>query len=113
MNKKNDDLKPFRAGDMRFSTKKGEAKGKISEKKYLKLSFPFLEKLLESTEEEVNDFLKRCENTCKNLDSALKSAKGEDEVNFYQSVLSAYGHSLYLFNQLLEEKFKMAEKEEK
>ena len=111
MNDKNKDLKPFKIGDMRFSSKKG--KTKLPENEKLTLSFPFLEKLLESDEESVNNFLKQCENTCKNLDTILKNSKDENEINFYQSILTAYGHSLYLFNELLENKFKMAEKEEK
>ncbi len=105
---KNDDLKPFKIGDMMYKPKREPT----SKKEELKLSFPFLEKLLEMGEEEVNAFLKRCENTCINLDNMLKKAKDEDDTLYFQSILTAYGHSLYLFNQLLEEKFKRAEEKE-
>ncbi len=107
----NEDLKPFKIGNMMYKPKKEST----LKKEDLKLSFPFLEKLLEMEEEEVNAFLKKCENTCINLDNMLKKAKDENESLYLQSILTAYGHSLYLFNQLLEEKFKKAEekKEEK
>ncbi|MBN2432363.1 MAG: hypothetical protein JXQ27_12885 [Acidobacteria bacterium] len=106
MEKKDSDLQSFRAGDYRRATPRTrhERTGEI-EKSDLK-HFPFLEKLLESEEEEIEKFQLLCQNTCRNIDTMMTHQSADPEMTVMcQSALAAYGQSLKLLSELITLKY--------
>jgi|GEM_PF-972768 len=106
MEKKDSDLQSFRAGDYRRTTsrphhERTEAAGKGDLK-----HFPFLEKLLEAEEEEIEKFQMLCQNTCRNIDTMMTHQSTDPETTVMcQSALAAYGQSLKLLSELINLKY--------
>ena len=103
MEKKDPKLSSFKAGDMQRRKMPSQRGGTASEENTLR--FPFLEKLLESSEEEIESFQQKCQVTCGNLDNMMNHSKDPEITTMCQAALSAYGHSLKLFSKLLETKY--------
>jgi hypothetical protein len=105
MEKKDSDLKSFRAGDYhRVGSRSRQESADDAGKTDLK-HFPFLEKLLESEEEEIEQFQVVCQNTCRNLDSLVTHQSDPETTVMCQSALAAYGQSLKLLSELINLKY--------
>jgi hypothetical protein len=104
MTEKDSKLSSFRAGD--FPRKKTGREATGAEKAADALRhYPFLEKLLESDEERVEQFQAACQNTCRNLDGILKHPSDPQTTAMGQAALASYGQSLKLLAELLEIKY--------
>ena len=104
MTDKDSNLSAFRAGD--FPRKKTGREAAGAEKAADALQhYPFLEKLLESDEDRIEQFQTVCQNTCRNLDGILKHPSDPQTTAMGQAALASYGQSLKLFAELLEIKY--------
>jgi hypothetical protein len=104
MDKNNPKLSAFRAGDFHRGKPARDAAGAGRQAPDLR-HYPFLEKLLESDEAAVEQFQTVCQNTCRNLDTAIGRQGDPKTTAMGQAVLSAYGHSLKVLADLLEVKY--------
>jgi hypothetical protein len=97
-------LSSFRAGDLQRmrSGREMPAAGKPAD---AIPHFPFLEKLLESDEERIEQFQTACHNTCRNLDGIQRHPTDPRTTAMVQAALAAYGQSLKLLAELLEIKY--------
>ena len=104
MDTKDPQMQSFRAGDF-VRRKPAPRAPQVSPVEGDLQSFPFLEQLLEASEEDVERFQAACQATCRNLDAVLLRADAPETTAMVQAALSAYGHSLKLFAELLELKY--------
>lgn len=103
MDSKESGFTPFRAGDVQRRKPSPGATDKASTTP--ERHYPFLEKLLESSEEDIERFQTACQATCRNLDSIISRQSDPRTTATGQAALASYGHSLKLFAELLEIKY--------
>ena len=104
MEPKDPNLASFRAGDFQRrkparETPEGAA---AADQQH---HYPFLEGLLEREEAGIEAFQSACQQTCRNLDTAMNRQADPETTVMCQAALAAYGHSLKLLAELLEIKY--------
>jgi hypothetical protein len=109
MNPNDKNLPSFRAGDFHRSAPSRRTTAQDPGQEGDLQHFPFLEKLIESEEEDIERFQVNCQNTCRNLDTLMTRQKDPETTTKCQAALAAYAQSLKILGELIQIKYQKLE----